>query len=82
MRCCVDLAFMVSIVFLTGCATLFDDSSITNLNTPVRSMKKAFSDLTPRQEYFLGRSIAATVLTESQAIDSQPLRRYLNELGQ
>ena len=82
MRCCVDLAFMVSIVFLTGCATLFDDSSITNLNTPVRSMKKAFSDLTPSQEYFLGRSIAATVLTESQAIDSQPLQRYLNELGQ
>lgn len=82
MRCSVRLLMLASTVSLLGCKTLSDSIQDSIANSPFRTIKKATSDLTPRQEYFLGRSIAATVLTESPAIDSQPLQLYFNELGQ
>lgn len=82
MRCFVKIFLMGSVGSLVGCTTLTEVAEQSSANTPFRTIKKATSDLTPRQEYFLGRSIAATVLSESPAIASQPLQAYLNELGQ
>jgi predicted Zn-dependent protease len=46
------------------------------------TLVKAAADLTPRQEYFLGRSIMARVMTEREPVKSENLQTYVNQLGQ
>lgn len=42
---------------------------------------KAFEALTPEQEYYIGRSVAATILTDYKPFDHAAATRYLNTLG-
>ena len=42
---------------------------------------KAFGDMTPRQEYFLGRSIAARVVTKQKPVKSETMNDYVNTMG-
>jgi predicted Zn-dependent protease len=41
-----------------------------------------FKDVTPEQEYYLGRAVAATVLSQYQLWENGAATRYLNSLGQ
>jgi predicted Zn-dependent protease len=41
-----------------------------------------FKDVTPEQEYYLGRAVAATVLSQYQLWDNREATRYINSLGQ
>jgi beta-barrel assembly-enhancing protease len=43
---------------------------------------KAMQKFTPEQEYYLGRSVAATVLTQYQPFDKAKATDYLNLVGQ
>jgi predicted Zn-dependent protease len=43
---------------------------------------KTFDDITPEQEYYIGRSVAATVLSTYKAYDLTEANMYMNELGQ
>jgi predicted Zn-dependent protease len=43
---------------------------------------KTFEDITPEQEYYIGRSVAATVLGRYRPYDDQEANEYLNVLGQ
>jgi len=42
---------------------------------------QAFTDITPEQEYYIGRAVGATVLERYQAYDNAAATRYLNTLG-
>ena len=46
------------------------------------AVTKTFQDITPEQEYYIGRTVAATVLTSYKALPNKELNAYLNEVGQ
>ena len=46
------------------------------------SSEKASEEITPEQEYYIGRSVAATILTAYKPFDQEAAARYLNVLGQ
>ena len=46
------------------------------------AVTKTFQDITPEQEYYIGRTVAATVLTGYKALPNKELNAYLNEVGQ
>jgi predicted Zn-dependent protease len=43
---------------------------------------KTFQDITPEQEYYVGRTVAATVLTQYKPLAKEDLNGYLNRIGQ
>ncbi len=45
------------------------------------ALGKAFEDLTPEHEYYIGRSVAATILSTYKAFDQAAATQYLNTLG-
>jgi predicted Zn-dependent protease len=77
---------------LSGCA------AVTKLGTTVgvatgkisdeqkqtldKSSEKASEKITPEQEYYIGRSVAATLLTTYKPFNQEAATRYLNILGQ
>lgn len=46
------------------------------------AMGKTFQDITPEQEYYIGRSVAATILASYRPFDDEPANHYLNLVGQ
>ena len=46
------------------------------------AVTKTFQDITPEQEYYIGRTVAATVLLGYQTKPAADLNAYLNTLGQ
>ncbi|MFZ9520715.1 MAG: M48 family metalloprotease [Silvanigrellaceae bacterium] len=80
------LTFAISIPLL--CLIVVSCQSIKRATVNVgealgsETLVKAAADLTPRQEYFLGRSIMARALTERPAHNSENLQTYINQLGQ
>ena len=63
----------------TGVITQDQAESTKRVGTAVT---KTFQDITPEQEYYIGRTVAATVLTSYKARVDQNLNAYLNEVGQ
>ena len=47
-----------------------------------KEMVKASQEMTPKQEYYLGRSISAQIMTENQFVDDKRVTTYSNTLGQ
>lgn len=45
------------------------------------ALRKGFSDLTPSEEYYLGRAVAARILGQYRALDDDARTRYLNTFG-
>jgi predicted Zn-dependent protease len=46
------------------------------------AVSKSIEEFTPEQEYYIGRSVAAVILTKYQPYTNQPANQYLNLLGQ
>jgi predicted Zn-dependent protease len=46
------------------------------------AIRKSVKDITPEQEYYIGRSVAATVLKQYPPYADQQANRYINLLGQ
>ncbi len=44
--------------------------------------QKAVTELTPEQEYYLGRAVSANILEKYQVLDDAELNGYVNQLGQ
>ena len=53
-----------------------------SINRTAVAMEKTYQDITPEQEHYIGRSVAATVLATYRPYDSAEANRYLNVLGQ
>ncbi len=52
------------------------------LNKSAQAVEKTFQDITPEQEYYIGRAVAATVLVTYKPFDRGQANAYLNLLGQ
>jgi predicted Zn-dependent protease len=47
-----------------------------------KNASQASKDLTPEEEYYVGRAVAAMILSQYPAYECKPLDEYLNKLGQ
>jgi len=47
-----------------------------------KALQKTWQDLTPEQEYYIGRAVAAQVFQTYRPLDRPPANAYLNLLGQ
>ena len=85
----------MAVVSLVGCASVAkvvaDAGQAAGVITPdqaksitksAEAVEKTFQDITPEQEYYIGRSVAATVLVTYKPYDSAKANEYLNQLGQ
>jgi len=52
------------------------------LGESAEQIAHSFEDVTPQQEYYLGRAVAATVLTNYSLWQDEAATNYLNQLGQ
>ncbi len=46
------------------------------------ALAKVFESVTPEQEYYIGRAVAATVLQQYPPLDNESVNRYVNLVGQ
>ena len=53
-----------------------------SINRTTRAVTKTFEDITPEQEYYIGRTVAATVLLGYKPLANDPLNWYVNRVGQ
>ena len=63
----------------TGVVSADQAQSITQ---SAQALEKTFQDITPEQEYYIGRSVVATVLVTYKPLDLEQANAYLNLLGQ
>lgn len=61
--------------------TLSEDQA-GSITRTTRAVTKTFEDITPEQEYYIGRAVAATVLLGYSPLDNPGLNDYVNRLGQ
>jgi len=68
-----------SIGVSAGYITPDEAQSITK---SVSAVGKVFESITPEQEYYIGRTVAATILSQNKPYDNRVMTTYLNTLGQ
>ena len=59
-----------------------NEDDAQSINKSVGAVAKTFEDITPEQEYYIGRSVAATLLGQYKPYDDPVLTHYVNVLGQ
>jgi len=57
------------------------ESQVGAIKKTAGAAEKAFSDLTPEQEYYIGRAVAASLLHQYRPYANEPANHYLNLLG-
>jgi len=80
---------LLSLALLPGCATLGTLVKIGGAATGYRdlvdmgeSMEKADRKFNEEEKYYIGRTVAATLLSEAPWRDEAALTRYINQVGQ
>lgn len=84
-----------AIWWLAGCASVakiatdtaqatghINQDQAESLHRGIDAVDATFKDITPEQEYYIGRAVAARMFTSYQPLDQDVTNRYLNELGQ
>ncbi len=46
------------------------------------AIQRSAEDITPEQEYYIGRAVAATILSQYQPYENAEANRYVNQVGQ
>jgi len=85
-------------LIVAGCETLDTISNVTtsaavatgvinkdqadSINRTTSAVGKTFDTITPEQEYWVGRTVAATILATFKPYDSEAANHYLNVVGQ
>lgn len=96
LRLIMAVCFAVSsLAVLTGCETVSDVGTAIGVATGTISEDQAesirrtstavgrtFEDITPEQEYYIGRAVGATVLMKYEPYDEKRANEYINTLGQ
>lgn len=62
-------------------AGVLDRQQAESLRRTVEGVARTFEDITPEQEYYLGRSVGATVLSRYPPYEQTAAEQYLNLLG-
>ena len=66
-----------------GVATgALDEERAAEINQQADTLAQSFRDITPEQEYYVGRSVAAVVFDTYQPLESAEANEYVNVLGQ
>ncbi|MBW7908296.1 MAG: M48 family metalloprotease [Kiritimatiellae bacterium] len=77
---CASIANGVAVVGETaGVITPQQGDSLRKVGDAV---EKTFADITPEQEYYLGRAVGATIVHKFKVYDNEVATRYINVLGQ
>ena len=86
-----------AVLLISGCASLegfggvaaslakaagATDNQAQAIGSAAESLKTAFETLTPEQEYYLGRSVAANIMVTYPPLGNDRADEYLNTLGQ
>jgi predicted Zn-dependent protease len=58
-----------------------DVDNMNQLQKAGKAVESASEEITPEQEYYIGRAVAATVLTTYKAYDDRRVNEYLTTLG-
>lgn len=58
------------------------EDQATSIKRSTEALEKTFEDITPEQEYYIGRAVMATVLKTYRVWDNPAANRYVNLLGQ
>ncbi|MDH5637197.1 MAG: M48 family metalloprotease [Nitrospinota bacterium] len=77
----------------TGCASLPIDQNALNIASKVwekrdaiaktgSALRKGFSDLSDEEEYYIGRAVAAKILSQYRPVKDKARTSYINTLGQ
>ena len=70
-------------VFLSGCAEMdIGGIDIISAAKTIEKVAKSFQDITPDQEYYIGRAVGATIAGQYPIYDNPQTTMYLNLLGQ
>ncbi len=90
-----DLLFLfgisVLLVGITGCSTVANVAAASGVVTQqqadsiarsAEAVQKSFEDITPEQEYYIGRSVGAVILDQYDTYDDPAANEYINILGQ
>lgn len=84
----LSAGLLVTFMFAVGCETVSHVGATigeaTGVLTPdeADSIRRTYKDLTPEQEYFIGRSVSATILESYSVWDQPAATEYINLLGQ
>ena len=68
-------------IVLTGCASLDLGDVIEIAQKSAPAVQKSFEDITPEQEYYIGRAVGATILAQYSPYTEPGPTEYLNLLG-
>lgn len=81
---CASVAQIADLAGKTGITEQLNitDKQAKSIAVSAEAVGKTFEDITPEQEYYIGRAVAATVLQTYKPYDKPVFNRYLNELGQ
>jgi predicted Zn-dependent protease len=78
-------AASLALAALTGCASFGTSDALSVLNIASKSAEavaKSFEDITPEQEYYIGRAVGANILSSYPPYTEAKANTYLNLLGQ
>ena len=67
---------------LAAAAGVITTDQAQSINKSVSATVKVFEDITPEQEYYIGRTVAATILSQNKPFDNKNLTTYLNTVCQ
>jgi predicted Zn-dependent protease len=98
MRLLTTILLVAASLTLTGCKTMeviteagtsvaaatgvISTDEAQSINRSASAVGKVFESITPEQEYYIGRTVAATILSQNKPMDDAKLTEYLNTLGQ
>jgi predicted Zn-dependent protease len=78
-------AILSALASLSACASLGSVDTMSLLNIAAKSgeaVAKSFEDITPEQEYYVGRAVGANILAQYPPLEAAAANSYLNLLGQ
>ena len=67
---------------LAATAGVISPDQAQSITRTTGAMTKAFDSITPEQEYYIGRAVAATLVTTYKPYDVEKANDYLNVIGQ
>lgn len=80
--CQATLSSTVKLTTQAEKAGVIRHSTAKSIKTGTSAVSKAVEEFTPEQEYYIGRSVGAVILTRYQPYTNPPSNEYLNLVGQ
>lgn len=67
---------------LASATGVISEDQAKSINKSAGAIDKASESMTPEQEYYIGRTVAATILSRNKPFDQRSITTYLNTIGQ